>query len=106
MLSQKKKKLVAKDFPLKTTFSNLSKIILSSRYPTAGYALNTKVEMTVFILSGKVSLTVQNKKKILIKNSAVLIKSNQKYFWQPQKKVTLLIFSTPPWTPKQQKVLK
>jgi len=89
------------NLPLKTIRSNISEIALTSRYPEKGSALNTKSEMTVYILKGKVTLHQKSKKRTLTKGSIVLVKAKQPYFWLPNPKVTLLIVSSPPWTVKQ-----
>jgi hypothetical protein len=91
-----------KDFPIDTNSSNISEIVLTKRYPEQGFALNTKSEMVVYVLNGKVHY---NQEAILETGSIILVKINEKYYWQPIGKVTLLIFSTPPWTPEQQTLL-
>ena len=91
------------DFPLDTGSSNLSEIILEARYPEIGDALNAESEMTAYILDGEVVLTVESLETLLRKGDAALIGKNRKYHWQPKGEVALLIFSTPPWTPEQQR---
>lgn len=105
MSSRAKTGFKAKDFPLDTARANVSKIELSARYPEAGYALNTKSEMVVYVLDGAAVL-VREKRRKLRKDSVALIKAGEKYFWQPHDSVTLLIFSTPPWTSDQQRLLQ
>ncbi len=56
MSSRIKNGVRAKDFPIDSTRSNISKIELTTRYPETGYALNTKSEMVVYVLEGKVVL--------------------------------------------------
>lgn len=92
------------NFPLKTKKSNLAEIELISRYPQKGYVLNTKAEMIIYILKGKTLLNLNGEDLNLNKGSVVLIKTTQKYYWKPRPSVTLLIFSTPPWTSRQQRV--
>lgn len=92
----------AKDFTLDSTLANLAEIELTQRYPETGFALNTQSEMIVYISEGKV-LFAQGEKKIFTKGSAVRVKPNEKYFWLPLKKVRMIVFSTPPWTPEQHK---
>ena len=92
----------AKDFPLDTTKSNVSKIDLSTRYPETGFALNTRSEMVVYVLDGTTQLYC-GEKRTVHKGAVILIKKGEKYFWQPHGKVTLLIFNTPPWVPEQQR---
>ncbi len=94
------------DFPLKTKNSNISEIRLTGRYPEKGCALNKVSEMVVYVLKGKVALTIDKKNSTLEKGSVVLVKKNQKYFWIPKSSVTLLIFSTPPWMVEQQKIVE
>ncbi len=91
-----------KDFPIDTNSSNISEIVLTERYPEQGFSINTKSEMVVYVLNGKVHY---NQETILETGSVILVKINEKYYWQPIEKVTLLIFSTPPWTLEQQILL-
>ena len=94
----------AVDFPLQTRRANLAEITLKGRYPEKGFALNTRSEMIVYVVKGRVSFT-QGKKKVLKKGYAVLVKTNQKYFWKPDGKVTIAVFSSPPWNPEQHKLV-
>lgn len=93
------------DYVLDTTTSNLAKITLQERYPTNGYVINTKSEMIVYILEGRVRLDKNDNEVTLEKGDAVLVKINEKYSWQPEPEVSLLIFSTPGWTSDQQMVV-
>jgi mannose-6-phosphate isomerase-like protein (cupin superfamily) len=92
------------DFPLNTDASNVSEITLTARYPEKGYALNTISEMVVYILDGQTQLVRHDTTENLCKGDVVLISTHEKYVWNPEKEVTLLIFSTPPWTSSQQKI--
>jgi mannose-6-phosphate isomerase-like protein (cupin superfamily) len=94
----------AHEYVLDTTASNLAKIALQERYPAKGYVVNTKSEMIVYILEGKVGLDKNDNEVTLEKGDAALVKINEKYSWQPDGEVSLLIFSTPSWTPDQQKI--
>lgn len=96
----------AKEFQLDTDKSNLSEITLGSRYPEKGHVLNTVSEMTVYVIEGKVSFNQKGECTTLDKGSVLLVKINQPYFWVPIDKVTLLIFSTPGWTLKQQRIIE
>jgi mannose-6-phosphate isomerase class I len=93
------------DFPIKTKNSNISEIRLTKRYPERGFVLNEVSEMVVYVLKGKVILNIDKKNSTLEKGSVVLVKKNQKYYWTPKSSAMLLIFSTPPWTPEQQKTV-
>ena len=98
--------LAATTFPFTTNLSNLAQIPLTTRYPAEGFALNTLAEMTVYILEGTVLFHQEGEEVTLTKGDVVLVETNKKYFWEPKPQVTLLIFSTPPWTPEQSEVIK
>jgi hypothetical protein len=98
--------LAATSFPFTTTLSNLAQIPLTTRYPAEGFVLNTLVEMTVYILEGMVLFHQEGEEVMLTKGDVVLVEANKKYFWEPKPQTTLLIFSTPPWTPEQAKAVK
>jgi mannose-6-phosphate isomerase-like protein (cupin superfamily) len=98
--------LAATTFPFKTNLSNVASIPLTTRYPAEGFALNNVAEMTVYILEGTVLFHQEGDEVTLAKGDAVLVETNKKYFWEPKPQTTLLIFSTPPWTPEQSKTIK
>ena len=93
------------DFPIDSASANISKITLTGRYPHRGYALNTSAEMIVYIMEGKITLHQDREISSFNEGSVILVKRATKYFWQPEGSVTLLIFSTPPWTAEQQQIL-
>lgn len=93
------------EYILDTNDSNLAKINLRTRYPENGYAMNTKSEMVVYILTGKVFLNKNNQDIVLMGGDAVLVKTNEKYFWRPDPEVLIAIFSTPPWSSDQQVIV-
>lgn len=93
------------DFLIESTKSNISKIVLRNRYPQSGYARNTESEMVAFILEGSVELFHNEERKVYTQGDVVCIKVNKRYYWEPQEYLTLLIFSTPPWTHTQQELL-
>lgn len=93
------------DFPIDSSKSNISKIVLKDRYPESGCAINTESEMIVYILEGSVGLSQDATGTLYEAGDVVLIKQNSAYFWQPYDKVSLLIVSTPPWTHEQQKII-
>lgn len=97
--------MIVTDFPIDSSKSNISKIVLDDRYPESGYALNTESEMIVYIIDGSTELTQGSTTALHTQNDIVLVKSNVAYFWQPKGEVILLIVSTPPWTPEQQKIV-
>ena len=90
------------DLPLDTNSSNLAKITLDGRYPEQGYAANALSEMTIYVLEGAVVLKRENSEEMYVAESAVVVSKGQRYCWLPDRSVTLLIFSTPPWTVEQQ----
>lgn len=93
------------NFSLKTKKSNISEIQLTERYPQKGFVFNKTSEMVVYVLKGRVTLNLNKRNSLLKKGSVVLVKTNQKYYWIPKPSVTLLIFSTPPWKVRQQRVV-
>ena len=105
MRSRIKKAFSAIDFPLESKKSNISEITLTGRYPEKGSALNTKSEMVVYVLKGTVVFNQGNMQTTLTRGSVVLVKAKQKYFWEPKKKATVLVISTPLWTATQQRIV-
>lgn len=100
--------ITVKDFPTNSSNSNISEITLSTRYPEEGSALNTVSEMTVYIKSGSITLTAAGVKQKFVAGSVALVPINTEYYWELEEgyPATILIFSTPPWTKEQQKIIK
>lgn len=92
----------AKEFLLGSNTGSLAEITLTARYPEAGFVANTKTEMTAYVLKGSVVLCRDGENVSLEEGSVALIEIGKEYFWQPEPEVTILIFSTPPWSPEQQ----
>ena len=97
-----KKRNSFRDFSFPVDAMNMAEITLEVRYPESGSVSNMASDMIVYVLDGKVELTIESRKIDLDKGSAVCILKNQKYFWTPNKSVQLLIASSPPWTADQQ----
>jgi ethanolamine utilization protein EutQ (cupin superfamily) len=97
-----KKRNLFKEFSFPVDTINMAEITLEVRYPESGFVSNLASDMIVYVLEGKVELTIESRKIALDKGSAVCILKNQKYFWIPNNTVQLLIVSSPPWTADQQ----
>ncbi len=93
------------DFSLGSKRGNLAEITLTTRYPATGFALNKKSEMLVYVAKGKVAFN-NGKQSILRKGHAIRVSPKKEYYWEPLNRVTLIVYSTPPWNPKQHKHIK
>jgi mannose-6-phosphate isomerase-like protein (cupin superfamily) len=89
------------EFTLPADSANVAEITLSSRYPEFGVTQNTIVEEFVYVVNGQATFSSEDEEILLTKGSALLIKPNQTYSWSPHPEITLVIFSTPPWTAEQ-----
>lgn len=96
-----KKGFRAVDFLLPSTEGNVSEIDLDERYPETGYALNETVNLFVYVLAGEAHLISEERRLRLEPGMTALIERGTKYFWQPLPSVSLVVFSTPAWTPEQ-----
>lgn len=91
----------AVDIELPIKELNVAEITLTKRYPSQGFAKNTKSTMVVKVLEGEVLFVSEDENILLPKGSVLLVETNKKYAWEPQSSVVLYIISTPPWTPDQ-----
>ncbi len=96
---------LAVDFTLPIEESNVAEIHLSERYPTIGFARNTKSKMIVRVLEGGVVFACEGETVFLPKGAVVLVETNKPYAWEPKSEVTLYIVSIPPWTPEQAELI-
>ena len=99
----------AKDFPLhESSSANVAEITLSKPYPKSEteWALNTVSTMIAYILAGRVEFSTEGEHVLLEAGDVIRIPANQAYSWNPKPEVTMLIFSTPAWTPEQHETVK
>lgn len=96
----------AVDIELPIKELNVAEITLTKRYPSQGFAKNTKSTMVVKVLEGEVLFVGEDENILLPKGSVLLVETNKKYAWEPQSSVVLYIVSTPPWTPEQAETIK
>lgn len=93
----------AYEIPILFEWGNVAKITLTSRYPEKGFALNKQSDMLVYILEGAVEFFCKEEdvKIELGAGSTILVEKNKTYCWIPQGSVTMLVISSPAWTPEQ-----
>lgn len=78
---------------------NIAAIELSGRYPEQGYAVNTICKELVYIKNGTGNLTTANSSINLEPGDTVLIKPNERYYFDGN--MELLISCSPAWSPSQ-----
>ena len=76
--------------------------IISGRYPEKGFAVNTKSKELVMVLSGDGYIGTTKKKTPIVIGDCILIKSNEKYFWDGH--MALFMVCTPTWKKSQHKM--
>jgi hypothetical protein len=82
---------------------NIALVQINGRHPKEGWAMNEKCKMMGFVKTGHGFVVIENRKLELSENDVILILPNEKYYWDGC--MTLLVPSTPAWTPDQCKIL-
>lgn len=76
---------------------------ISGRYPQHGWAVNKICRMMGFVLEGTGKLGLKDRVVHLSANDSVLIMPGEKYYWEGN--MTLLLPSTPAWSPDQYRLI-
>lgn len=77
---------------------------ITGRYPKEGYCVNLVSKELVYVLEGKGELFFEDKTIIFEEGDAILIDSNEKYYWKSEYcKVSMVC--TPAWSPEQYKIV-
>ena len=87
------------EYPFDEKDINVAYVEINGRYPDQGFALNKIVKGMVFVTSGSGTIVIDNEEYQLEEGDMVLIKSNQKYFFEG--KLKLVMSCTPAWSPYQ-----
>jgi mannose-6-phosphate isomerase-like protein (cupin superfamily) len=74
-------------------------VVINGRFPLQGSLTNTVCKEMVHILEGEGIIVVENKKYDLKKDDVVLIKPNEKYYWEGNMRVGASC--SPAWYPEQ-----
>ena len=77
---------------------------ITSRYPDAGYCMNTVSKELIYVLDGNGKLYFENEVVEYEKGDAILIDSNEKYYWD----TTYCVVSMsciPAWSKDQYKIV-
>lgn len=84
--------------------ANVAEIRLTGDYPEVGYVYNIESDMIVYVLEGEVIIETEKESFVLSQGATVFVPKNEPYCWLTDF-VRMLVFSTPPWTPEQQRTL-
>jgi len=78
---------------------------ITGRYPEKGYCVNLISEELIYVLEGKGVLNFENENIKFEKGDAILINSNEKYYWDTDYCVVSMS-CTPAWTEEQHKFIE
>lgn len=94
------------DFPFDISTMNVTMRTLTERYPEHSYVQNNESHMVVVVLSGTVFLYRKGEEGVsLTKDMIVHVPTKSPYYWIPDPKASLLIFSSKNWHPGQQELI-
>lgn len=80
---------------------DISTAVISGRYPSKGFLVNTKVKDIVFCIEGSGTLFTEKETIPFKAGDAILIDKNEKYFFDAHCKISENCY--PAWYPEQNK---
>jgi mannose-6-phosphate isomerase-like protein (cupin superfamily) len=97
--SENSQSCVAYEYPFGDKEINVAFIEIDGRYPDAGCVTNTVVKELLFVVEGRGKVVIDGDEQPLEAQDAILIKPNQKYFFEGRLK--LVSTCAPAWYPEQ-----
>ncbi|MNQ77918.1 hypothetical protein D3C85_928120 [compost metagenome] len=86
---------------------NDAEIVLTSRYPTADYAINDISTALISIEEGEGSLTIKDAATVaLFPGDRLLIKPGEPYYFTVMGRLAIRYIATPAWTSGQARTVK
>lgn len=82
---------------------DISTIEISGKFPENAWLLNEKVKEIIYVVEGEGKLHKENEVVSFKKGDAVLIETNEKYFWEANCKAVMVC--SPAWCPNQHKII-
>ena len=77
---------------------------ITGRYPEKGYCVNTICKELIYVIEGEGKLYFDNKEISFSEGDAILINSNEKYYWDT-KYAKVSMSCTPAWSMEQHKII-
>ena len=96
--------ITAYEYASKNKKINIGLVKINGRHPQQDFIINQKVTELVYVIDGSVELATESKRYTLSSGDVVIISPKEKYFFEGN--CTVLTPCTPPWTPKQTKIVK
>lgn len=85
---------------------NEAEIVLSGRYPAAGYAVNDISTAIISVEEGSGGLTIEGSPTVsLTAGDRLLIKPGEPYYFSVTRRLTIRYIATPAWTPSQARII-
>lgn len=86
---------------------NDADIVLTGRYPEAGYAVNDLSTALISVESGEGDLTIKNKEsRHLTAGDRILLAPGEPYFFSVIGQLTIRYIATPAWTLEQSRIIE
>lgn len=90
------------EYPIDMPAINMALATINGRYPSAGYAINHKVQEVVYIQQGNGSISVNGQITDFASGDVILVEPGDKFFWDGNFKMT--IACSPAFTPEQHEI--
>lgn len=81
---------------------NMALATISGRYPSAGYAINHKVQEMIYIQQGSGSISVNGQTTDFASGDVILVEPGDKFFWYGN--FIAVIACSPAFSPEQHEV--
>ncbi len=81
---------------------NIARVVIDGRYPMKGYAVNKEVKELVYVESGSGTIITNGTDFAISSGDVISIAQGEKIAWMGQ--LTLIISSSPAWTPDQYEI--
>lgn len=79
--------------------------VITGRYPEEGFGVNLISKELIYVLEGSGKLCFENEIINFSKGDAILIDSNEKYYWEAEY-CKISMTCTPAWSKEQYKMIK
>jgi len=83
-------KCIVYEYEHKDKDVNIVIVELSGRYPDKGKVVNKICKEIVLVIEGKGKVGIEDKEFLLVEGDSILIKPNQKFFWEGEMKLAMV----------------
>lgn len=90
---------VVREHPIDEEMINFATAKITGRYPSHGYACNTKCKEVAYVYEGRGKITINGHEHVINAGDLIMIDPGEKFCWEGN--MHLGLSCTPAWTPEQ-----